>query len=539
MGSNEVVPWTGAAATSELELADYLAIFAKRKWIIVGVLALVLAAGVTATVLQDAVYRTNATVLVRTRETANLFPLDGALPVTRSVAGELAYVNGTPFQNAATEASPEGTTVTVLSDEANEDVGLRSTIRFQGEAGTAAGAADAANAWAVTYVELRHAAVLAEMSGSIAALERTVDGLLVRRDEVLAPTRSLDDAINATQDPVEIARLGAERLLLLELASTELNALDAQISGLQSTLSGLRVQQDLLTAPEISARVNAPATPPARPSEPNIVRNILLALASGLILAVGAALLAETLDSSITTADEVGEASGLPNLASIPQLRKRGVTLGLDDAHQRVLSGISLAEVGSGQLRTILITSANAGEGKSSTAVELARLSAAGGTRTLLIEGDLYRPTASTRLGIANRIGLSDHLEGTRSIDEVIFETSEHENLDVLPSGRAEAAQVIDLLRSQSLQILLRKVGKRYDRVFIDSAPLLAVADTVELAVHCDGALLVVGAGRSRGREVAEAMRVLRSSRIETLGTVLVGASTEPGDVYTHGYSGR
>ena len=137
------------------------------------------------------------------------------------------------------------------------------------------------------------------------------------------------------------------------------------------------------------------------------------------------------------------------------------------------------------------------------------------------------------------RFGLSDHLDGSRSIDEVIFETAEDENLDVLPSGRAEAGEVIDLLRSQSFSILLRKVAKRYDRIFIDSAPILAVADTVEVAVHCDAALLVVRAGETRGRELTEAIRVLRSSRVETLGTVLVGATSELSDVYSYGYSGR
>ncbi len=539
MTSQEVVPWTGGSGQTELELTDYLAIFAKRKWIVIGVLALVLAAGVAATVVQESVYRSSATVLVRTRETANLFPLDGALPVTRSVAGELAFLNSAPFQDAATSASPAGTSVAIISDEANEDVGQRSTIRFQASAPTAASAAAAANAWADTYVQLRHDSARTELEGSITALEGTVAGLLERRDVVLEPTRALDDAINATQDPVEIARLGTERLLLVELASTELNALDTQISGLQRTLSELRVQSDLLTDPEISARVNAPAAAPSRPAEPNIVRNLLLAAVSGLILAVGAALLAETLDATIKGTDEIGEATGLPNLASIPRLRKRGVTLGVDDAHQRILSAVSLAEVGRGNLRTILVTSANAGEGKSSTAVQLARLSAAGGTRTLLIEGDLYRPTASARLGIANRIGLSDHLDGSRSIDEVIFETAEDENLDVLPSGRAEAGDVIDLLRSPSFAILLRKVAKRYDRIFIDSAPVLAVADTVEVAVHCDAALLVVRAGETKGRELTEAMRLLRSSRVDALGTVLVGATSELSDVYSYGYSGR
>jgi len=540
MSSQEVVPWTGAPGHGpELELNDYLAIFAKRKWIVVGVLALVLAAGVAATVLQQSVYRSDAAVLVRTRETADLFPLDGALPVTRSVAGELAFLNGAPYRAAVTEASPARTSVAIVVDEGNDDVGERSIIRFRASGETAADAAAAANVWADSYVQLRHESARAELDNSIGALESTVAGLLTRRDEVLEPTRSLDDAINATNDPVEIARLGTDRLLLVELASTELNALDTQISGLQGTLSQLRVQSDLLTDPEISARVNEPATPPGRPAEPNVVRNLLLAAVSGLILAVGAALLAETLDSTVKGADEIGEATGLPNIASIPKLKKRGVTLGLDDAHQRVLSGIGLAEVGRGNLRTILVTSANAGEGKSTTAVQLARLSAAGGTRTLLIEGDLYRPTASGRLGISNRVGLADHLDGSRPIDEVIFETPEDDNLDVLPSGRAEPNEVVDLFRSQSFSILLRKVAKRYDRIFIDSAPLLAVADTVEVAAHCDAAVLVVGAGESRGRELTEAMRVLRTSRVDTLGSVLVGATAEMNDVYSYAYSGR
>jgi capsular exopolysaccharide synthesis family protein len=542
MGGPDVITSSGSVAgglQAELELRDYLQIFGRRKWAFLACFALVIAAAVAATVLQDASYRSTATVLVRTRETASLFALDGALDVTRSVAGEQAFLNGNAFQSAATAASPPETTVTIIADEASEDAGNRNSILFRATAGNGPDAAAAANAWAQTYLDLRHEFELSELAGSLAAIDTSVAGLLERRDIVLAPTTALDEVIASSTDPVEIARLGTERLLLVELARTELDALDLQIARLQGTRSQLQVQQDLLSGPTISARMNATADVPARPFEPNVARNLLLGGVAGLILAAGLVLLLETLDGRLATADDIGAAIPVDHLASIPKIRSRGVTHGVDEAYQRVLSGLSLAEIGNGPLRRVLVTSANEGEGKTTTSLRLASLSAFGGTRTLLIEADLYRPMATIRLDISNRQGLSDYLEGTLSLDEVIFGTLVDDNLDVIPSGHVQAENVIDLLRSPAMGVLMEKVSSMYDRVIIDSAPILSVADTVELAVHCDTAVMVVGAGKTSAKELSEAHRILRSSRIDTLGTVLVGASTEGNDVYSHGYATR
>lgn len=532
--------WSPGQFATELSLSDYLRIIRKRRWVALGVFALIVATAIAVTMLQERVYEAESTVLVRTQATTSLFALDGALPVTRSVAGETAFINSTVFQDAAKAASPVGATVRIRDTDADVfTLQAASTIDLVARSNNPGDAAAAANAWAETYLNLRHETVLAELEGTAAAIDDTVEGLRERRDELLAPTQVLDEALAIADDPVEIARLGAERLVLVELARTELQALDTQLSNLQTNLSSLRVQQDLLTSPELSARIDSPAVVPSGATEPNVLRNLSLALVAGLILALGAVFSVETLDSTVTDTEELSELVPLPHLATIPRLQKRGVTLGLDDAYQRAISGIALAEATTDRFSTILVTSPNAGEGKSSTAVSLARLAAAGGTRTLLIEADLYRPTASDMLGISNRVGLADCLEGSRTLDDVIFSSSDTANLDVLPSGRVDASRAIELLRSHEFSATLEKLWSRYDQIFIDSPPLLAVVDPVEIAVHCDAAILVVGAGKSRPQEITEALRTLRSSRVNIIGTILVGADSDSRSVYSYSYAGR
>ena len=522
--------------TAELSLTDYLGIFRKRRWMLLGVFGLVVAGALIFTLLQERVYEAQSTVLVRTNQTSSLFPLDGALPVSRSVNGEITFINSALFRNAAIAASPSGTRVSVSEDDASAQDG---TIELVARANDPADAAAAANAWAEVYVSLRHDTALEELASTSGAIDDTIMGLIDRREEVLAPTRVLDEALAVTDDPVEIARLGAERLLLVELASTELRALDNQLSNLQANLSSLEVQQDLLTSPEISARVDTPAIAPGGPIEPSVTRNLGLAVVAGLILAFGAALLAEALDPTVSNTEELSELIPLPHLATIPRLKKQGVTLGLDDAHQRALSGIALAEATSERFEVILVTSSNAGEGKSSTTVNLARLSAAGGARTLIIGADLHRPTMSEKLGVSNRVGLADVLMGRRPIDDVIFESPDVEALDLMPAGRADAGMVIELLRSHEFPTLLQKLSSRYDQIFIDSPPLLAVVDPVEIALHCDAAILVVGAGKTRPQEITEAVRTLRTSRVNIVGTILVGGDADTRSVYSYTYAGH
>lgn len=526
------------SSSAELNLVDYLAIASRRRWTIAFVLLAVIVAAMTFTAFQSPQYRATASVLVRTSDTANLFPLEGAVGVTRSISGEQAFLNSVAFREIAAASSPQPSDVETRSDETNDDASQRSVIRFVATASSAQDAADAANAWATAYITRRFELEQAELRSSIEAIQASIDGLASRRETLVAPLTELDDAIEASEDPVEIARLSGERLLLVEILSTELDAVDTQITRLNSTIAEMQVQQDLLRSPEQSARVNEPALVSAGPYSPNIARNAALAVVAGLVLSLAAALILESLDGRLRSTDELDAVTGLPHLASIPGLKKRGATLGLNEAHQRVISALMLSRMADhdDSSQVILMTSAHASEGKTSTATAVARLLAKGQSRTLVIDADLHRPNVAQQLGVANRIGLADYLSGSRSIDEVIFPVPGTSYLDVIPSGRAEPASALDLLRSPRFEALVLKARGAYDRIIIDSPPVLAVVDAVEVAVHCDSCVLVVRSGRLRANELLEAQRSIEASGVAIAGTVLIAPSSEVSNVYAYGY---
>jgi capsular exopolysaccharide synthesis family protein len=521
-----------------LHLGDYIAVFARRRWPMLFVLLAILCGAVAVSLVQESQYRATASVLVRTSGTSNLFPLDGAVEVTRSVAGEQAFLNSNEFRDRAILLSPQPSTVRTISDEGNDDAAQRSVIAFEATASTASDAAQTANVWAATYIEQRHELEVAELGGSIVAVQLSLDGLDERRALLLEPLSAVDDAIEQSNDPVQIARLSGERLLLVERLSTELGAVDSQISRLNTNIAEMQVTQDLLSSPELSARLSETATPPGSPFSPNIARNLMLALVAGLIVSLGAALLLESLDKKVRSVDEVVAVTGLQNLTSVPRLQRRGVTLGMTEAYQRVVSALTLARAseGSDGCQVILVTSAQQSEGKTTTATSVARLFAKGRSRTLVIDADLHRPSAGQQLEVANRFGLSDYLAGTRSIDEVIFEVPGASYLHVIPSGRIEPGAALDLLRNPRFEVLIQKLRGAYDRVIIDTPPVLAVVDSVEAAVYSDCSVLVVRSGQLRASELIEAQRILESGRAPIVGTVLIAPSAEVNNVYAYRY---
>lgn len=521
---------------ADVGLAGYLEIVRRRRWSIAVVLVGVMTAVVVFTLfLQERTYRSTAEVLVRTEETSSLFPLDGAVDSTRSIDGERAFLASLAFTEHATSQSPTDSDVEVITDDTGRG-DASSIMVFEATASTAEEAAAAANAWAAAYITLRFELEMVELTDSIVAMQGSIDDLADRRAIHLQPLIDADSAISRSTDPLEIARLGAERLLLVDKLAPELDALDAQLLNLNTNLETMRVRQDLVRSPDFLARVDLPAEAPDGPFSPSITRNLGLGVVSALMLSAGFVLVLESLDARVRSVDDVRAVTGLRYLASVPKLKRRGTTPGLDQAYQRVVSAFGLAEAERGATQVVLVASAQPDEGKSSTAIALARLVATGGSRTLLIDADLHRPTAGQRLKVANRIGLSDFLAGDRSVDDVVFQAPSIPRLDIIPSGRPEAHHAIDLLRTPQFGVLIEKLRDTYDRIVIDSPPLLTVVDPVEIALHVDCSVLVIRSGRTRADELAEAVRILESSGAPILGTVLVAPPGEITSAYEYLY---
>jgi capsular exopolysaccharide synthesis family protein len=170
-------------------------------------------------------------------------------------------------------------------------------------------------------------------------------------------------------------------------------------------------------------------------------------------------------------------------------------------------------------IRSLLITSPSDGEGKSTTAVNLAVSMAQKSERVLLIDANLRRPTAQLTFKIPNAIGLTSILNGMASFDEAIHKT-EIGHLDIIPSGPIPFFPT-ETLASESMEQLLTKTLELYDYVLIDSASLLELADSKILANQCDGVVLVMNPGKTKLEKAVEARRVLELANSQIVGVIL------------------
>lgn len=285
--------------------------------------------------------------------------------------------------------------------------------------------------------------------------------------------------------------------------------------GLLESARQLRVLETLQTG---NAEVIARATPPTAPSTPQPKRNMIIALFAGLLLGVALALLRERMDRRLNSAEEIERALGYQVLAQIPRSRRVGV---LDEPFRMLRESLRYLDV-TRPHRCIVVTSADAEEGKTTVATNLARMLAAGGERVLLIEADLRRPGASAQLGRSARTaGLSDVLTGQLTLDEVVQPVASSGRLQLVSSGPLPPNPA-DLLHSPLFEEMLQRALDFADHVILDTTPLLPVSDAHVLLTSpsVDGVLVVARARRIRRGRARTLARMLERSRQEVLGVV-------------------
>ena len=218
------------------------------------------------------------------------------------------------------------------------------------------------------------------------------------------------------------------------------------------------------------------AEPAIKASWPKPALNIAAGVIFGLAIGIGMAFFIEYLDTSVKTIDDVERALDAPVLAVIPQ--NVGVLMdeGMDSPHAepyRVLRTNILFTTKDPDIRTITVVSGGAGEGKSTTVINLATIFAQNGNRVLLVDSDLRRPSLHKRLEVENSPGLTDVLLGQKKLEDVTQTTAER-RLEFLPRQAAE--QCDGDLNSQQMRDFIKEAREKYDYVLFDSSPLMGSA---------------------------------------------------------------
>ncbi|HWZ90574.1 MAG TPA: polysaccharide biosynthesis tyrosine autokinase [Polyangiaceae bacterium] len=282
-----------------------------------------------------------------------------------------------------------------------------------------------------------------------------------------------------------------------------------------------------------------PATAQDASVSPNTKVNLILGALLGLLLGIGVALAADIIDTRIHGEGDVEQRLALPVLASFPlagpdQIAAlpwlQSVTI---ESYFQFVTALRYAS--STRLRTIAITSARQGEGKSTVAVNTAIALAEVEPRILLIDGDLRRPSLHTKLGIRPTQGLSDVLVGTAVYEDVIHSTK-HAGLDLLAAG-TRTPNSYRLLQSDQFDELLARAAESYKTIIIDAPAVEPIIDAAILAAHTDGTVFVIASSETDTNVAKRAIAKLHSAGVRNiLGAVLNKTSPQRNAELNHYY---
>lgn len=275
-----------------------------------------------------------------------------------------------------------------------------------------------------------------------------------------------------------------------------------------------------------TARIEQAAQEPGAPIRPKKAYDITLGALFGLFLGVCLALLQEFLDDRINTVEDAGRVLGLPSLGNVPALSAADARLlpqmkGLDPASEsyRILrTNIQFVSVDM-PLRTLLVTSSSPGEGKTTTAANLAFAMVMDGKRVILVDTDLRRPSLHKLLELPTMPGVTDVLLEHATLDDALLPHAELPSLSILTAG-STPPNPSDLLNSRRFHALVADLANRADMVIFDSPPVTAASDASILGSQLDGVIMVVENGSTKKTAARHSLELLRNGRANILGVM-------------------
>lgn len=304
-----------------------------------------------------------------------------------------------------------------------------------------------------------------------------------------------------------------------------------------------------------SIRLADTARPPVKPVFPSMPLNLSLAFLFATLASVGAAIASDAMDKTIRDPEHIAQMLNVEVLGSLPMVREKyfrprlaavanpqgpspGTAVVLSAGNRRISSlvtsnrsltlfeesirtlhsSVLLSDIDRG-VHSLLVTSTAPGEGKSTTAAYFAISNAEQGHSTLLIDGDLRRPSIHRIFGISPTTGLSNVLLEQTSWRDAVVKLDGHPNLDILPAGPS-SRRAPDLV-ARGLEAMVDEAAREYSMIVIDSPPFLNFAEPLRMSTIVDGVLLVTVAGQTDRQAVASVVATLKRVRANIVGLVL------------------
>lgn len=290
----------------------------------------------------------------------------------------------------------------------------------------------------------------------------------------------------------------------------------------------------------IKLSVVTPAVAPVEPASPNTRVNLVIGVLVGLAAGIGVAVLRTAMDTKVRGDADIVRVTDAPILGGIafdteaakaPLLTQAGHQSPRAESFRQIRTNLQFANVNS-KSKTMLVTSSLPGEGKSTTATNMAIALAQAGQRVALVDADLRRPMVASYLGLEASAGLTTALVGKANLEDLLQEWGEDE-LFVLTSGQIPP-NPSELLGSESMSLLVQQLENMFDVVIIDAPPLLPVTDATVLGQKVGGVVLVVGAAKLRTQDLEKSLESLALVNANVLGVVLNLLPIKGPDAYSY-----
>ncbi|MDH5716854.1 MAG: polysaccharide biosynthesis tyrosine autokinase [Spirochaetia bacterium] len=284
---------------------------------------------------------------------------------------------------------------------------------------------------------------------------------------------------------------------------------------------------------------------PLIPIKPKKALSLLMGLMMGVFGGIIVAILIEYLDNTVKTSEELKQLAGIPFLGAVSNFRsylknpQDSSLISLNFPNYAISEGFRVIRTSmvyssvSEKNKTILITSAEKSDGKSTIASNLAITLMQAGNKVLLVDTDFRNPSLHKIFGFDNEKGFSNFLVGEKKLSDCIIKT-EHDNFEILPCGKLPP-NPSELIGSEKMNKTIEMLKKRYDKIIFDSAPVLPVTDSVLLSNKIDQTILVVSASKTHKNAISQSISQLKSAKANLIGTVL-NYSRQPNKIY--GYYG-
>lgn len=516
----------------ELGLLDYVRVVRRRKWIIVACIAACLISAIAFTAQATRIYAATAEILLSTSSDESPFSREGfqaSDPAT--VETQVQVLRSQPVADEA--RAQLGRAAKEIHTTRAYQVSRTRVLRIEVKSARPSVARDAANTFAEVYVAQRRDAAVNS------ALD-VAKQVLLKAEEAKQELSSIDQQLvqlRAARIPNQPAIDSLERSR--DIAS-------AQFTAFQQKYEEFEIDAQLRRG---GAEVLTPAALPSTPVSPAPLRNAALGLAVGALLGIAAAFLMEYLDDTVRSVEDVERQSrGMSILATIPTVpdwrnRERTKLITIEDPSDVVSESYrslrtSLQFIGLRQpLRTLLVTSPMASEGKTTTIANLAVTLARAGRKVVCVDCDLRRPRLNEFFGHGNEVGFTSVLLGDEPLSSALQPVSVGTggSLQILSSGPLPPNPA-ELLGTTRVAELLSTLSADADFVLVDAPPLLPITDAVVLSSRVDGVLLVATSRVTSARHLARAADLLHRADAPTLGLVFNGAGSEGGYGYNYQY---